>query len=88
MYIEFRLPTGAGGAAASHVNHLLNGELHAWSDRYNIPYTTKIYKYTKRVTFDDESLYAFFALTWDPRSDVSYVREFNLIEPMKVDKDL
>lgn len=84
MYIEFALPTGAGGQAANYVNFLLNEELHEWSDRYNIPYNTKLVKYTKRITFDDEKTYAFFALTWNPKNTQFswYLLNYRLIEPM------
>lgn len=66
MYIEFSLPQGAYGQAALHANHIINGELHAWSDRYDIPYNVKNVKYFKRITFDDDAHYAFFAMTWNP----------------------
>jgi hypothetical protein len=65
MYIEFRLPQGAGGQAALHANNIINAELHKWSDRYDIPYNVKNVKEFKRVTFDDEAQYAFFAMTWN-----------------------
>ena len=84
MYIEFALTTGAGGQAASFVNSLLNQELHAWSDRYNIPYNTKIVKYTKRITFDNEENYSFFAMTWNPLNKKfrNNLLNYRLIEPM------
>jgi hypothetical protein len=84
MYIEFALPTGAGGTAAQYVNSLLNQELHAWSDLYDIPYNTKIVKYTKRVTFDNEELYSFFAMTWNPPNKKfrNNLLNYRLIEPM------
>lgn len=84
MYIEFCLPTGAGGLAAQYVNSVLNRNLHNWSDRYNIPYNKKIYKYTVRVTFDDDKFYDFFALTWRPESNkmLSYLTDFRFVEPM------
>ena len=84
MYIEFTLPTGAGGQAAAYVNHLLNQELHAWSDQYEIPYNTKNVKYTKRITFDDEKMYNFFVITWNPKNTEFkyYLSEYRLVEPM------
>ena len=66
MYIEFSLPQAAAGQAAIHANHIINGELHAWSDRHNIPYNVKNIKYFKRITFDDDAHYSFFAMTWNP----------------------
>ena len=66
MYIEFSLPHGAAGQAAIHANAIITRALHDWSDRYNIPYNVKNIKYFKRITFDDESHYAFFVMTWNP----------------------
>ena len=66
MYIEFSLPQGAAGQAALHANRIITLALHEWSDRYEIPYNTKTIKYTKRITFDDDAHYAFFAMTWNP----------------------
>ena len=66
MYIEFSLPHGAAGQAAAHASRIITRALHEWSDRYNIPYNVKNVKYIKRVTFDDDAHYAFFAMTWNP----------------------
>jgi hypothetical protein len=66
MYIEFSLPTGAAGQAAAHANHIINRALHEWSDHYDIPYNVKNVKYFKRITFDVDAHYAFFAMTWNP----------------------
>lgn len=66
MYIEFSLPHGAAGQAAIHANAIITRALHDWSDRYNIPYNVKNVKYFKRITFDDDALYPFFAMTWNP----------------------
>ena len=65
MYIEFRLGSTDGHGAA-HANMIINNALHEWSDRYNIPYNTKIVKYTKRITFDRDEYYSLFAMTWNP----------------------
>ena len=84
MYIEFNLPRGAGGQAAGFVNSILNKHLHAWSDKYSIPYNKKIHKYTVRVTSDDERTYPFFAMTWMPESKhfESYLLNYRFVEPM------
>lgn len=84
MYIEFRLPTGAGGMAAQYTNSVLNRNLHAWSDQYNIPYNKKIHKWTVRITFDNDQHYTLFAMTWNPKSEnmLSYLTDYRLIEPM------
>lgn len=84
MYIEFQLPTGAGGMAAQYTNSVLNRNLHEWSDRYSIPYNKKLHKWTVRVTFDDDKYYDFFALTWQPKSEnmLSYLTNYRFVEPM------
>lgn len=63
MYLEFILPD----SHAYFVNRHLDRELDAWSQRYQISYRTKTVKYRKRVTFDQDSAYEFFLLTWQPK---------------------
>ena len=77
MYIEFRYAQSAMLTAA--INH----EMHAWSDRYAIPYFTKTVKYGKRFTFNDDAHYSFFAMTWSPRLPVP---DYCLVEPMRIDR--
>lgn len=77
MYIVFDLPNN--DLVIGRFNYNLNQLLHAWSDRYNIPYNTKIHKLTKRITFDNDETYSFFAMTWTGP-------EYRLIDPMKVDR--
>jgi hypothetical protein len=61
--------------------HNLNNALHAWSDRFGIPYNTKTVQNIKRVTFDSDDTYGLFSLTWD------HARfPFSLIEPMNIDR--
>lgn len=85
MYIEFALPTGAGGQAAQYVSHLIRLELQAWAKKYDVKYQSKSWKYTIRVTFDDNSIYSLFAMTWMPTADnfTSYLSNYRLIEPMR-----
>ena len=66
MYIEFSLPNGSAGQAAAHANMIINNELVLWSQKYQIPYNTKIVKYSKRVTFPKDEHYSLFAMTWNP----------------------
>ena len=67
MYIEFSLPHGdAPAQAAFHANMIINNELVLWSQKYQVPYTTKIVKYIKRVTFEQDEHYSLFAMTWNP----------------------
>jgi hypothetical protein len=66
MYIEFSLPEGSAGQAAAHANRIITLALHDWSNKYDIPYNTKLHKYKRRVTFDDDAHYSLFAMTWNP----------------------
>lgn len=64
MYIEFRLPMGAGGMTANYVVAVIRHDLTAWASKYNVEYRNKVFKYTLRVTFDSDELYILFAMTW------------------------
>jgi hypothetical protein len=88
MYIEFRIPSGGGGMPAQYANYWLKQNIKSWAEKYNIAYRTKDIKYTVRLTFDDDKFYNFFAVTWDPKADhmQHVLKEYRLIEPMKVDK--
>jgi len=67
MYIEFALPMdGPGSKRPGLANAWINQEMQAWSDRYKIPYNTKVVKLKKRITFDDDRHYEFFAISWNP----------------------
>jgi hypothetical protein len=66
MYIEFRLPSGAGGQGAAYALGVIRNKLSTWAVKYNISYRTKVFKYTLRVTFDLDESYTLFALTWMP----------------------
>ena len=80
MYLEFKLPAGPGsGYALLQLQKLL----HDWSDRYNIPYSSKLHKYTYRVSFDLDSQYTFFLASWNPVNE--YYTPL-VKDPMKVDR--
>lgn len=64
MYIEFSLPTGAGGMAAGYTNAEIERVLSQWSSHHQINYISKTIKYTKRVTFERDESYTVFAMTW------------------------
>jgi hypothetical protein len=66
MYIQFRLPQGAGGMAATHALAVIRDKLYNWAAKYEVEYRTKLFKYTLRVTFDSDDLYTLFGLTWVP----------------------
>lgn len=84
MYIEFTLPDVPGAPSQGWVNMMLTHELDNWAQQYNIIYKTKIFKNTKRVTFENEQDYSFFAMTWNPKpqSFRDYLANYRLIEPM------
>ena len=67
MYIEFRLPRGAGGPdQASYALSIVQKKLVLWAAKYEVEYRTKVFKYTLRVTFDSDESYTLFAMTWVP----------------------
>jgi len=76
MYIEFRLPNGAGGMAAGHCASLIKKDIEAWAEKYNISYKTKFHKYTFRLCLNSDKDYTQFALTWNPQSQASLRFEF------------
>ena len=88
MYIEFTLPTGAGGMAAGFVHQKLLKYLSKWAEKHNIQYRTKLHKYNMRLTFDDDKSYHFFILSWNPEPGQfdSYYKNFKIIDPMKIDR--
>ena len=82
MYIEFSLPTGAAGQGAGHANMIINNHLVLWSQKYGVEYKTKIIKYTKRVTFEQDEYYSLFAMTWNPD------RKFHSLSRWRIVSDL
>ena len=80
MYIEFRLPMGAGGAAAHVALNQINIDIDNWARNNNIQtYKTKIHKYTYRLCLRSDKDYTHFALTWDPMYNIS--RNFEFKQP-------
>lgn len=79
MYIEFHLPTGAGGMAAGHAASLLKKDIEAWAQKYDIPYKTKIHKYTYRLCLTSDADYSAFAITWNPQYHIS--KRFSFKQP-------
>ena len=80
MYIEFRLPRGAGGPdQASYALSIVQKKLVLWAVKYNIKYRTKVFKYTLRVTFDSDESYTLFAMTWVPHPEHPEWTSYRLI---------
>ncbi len=82
MYIEFSLPQGSAGQAAQHADYIISRELHAWSEKYAISYRTKHVKYFKRVTFEDDAHYAFFAMTWNPNKRYHALSRWRIVSDL------
>lgn len=78
MYIEFRLPSEQAGFS----NMILNNALHEWSDKYDIPYNTKIVKFTKRITFDKDEHYSLFAMTWNRNQAWSVLDRWRIVSDL------
>jgi hypothetical protein len=82
MYIEFQLPSGSAGQAAAHANHIITTALHKWSEHYEIPYTTKLHKYKRRVAFNDDAHYSLFAMTWNPDKKYHVLSNWRIISDL------
>lgn len=79
MYIAFDLRHPLGSRPMSRISEALD----QWCERYQVNgCKTKLQRHYLRVTFDDDSLYALFALTWMPGNQ-DPVFAFSMIEPMK-----
>lgn len=67
MVIEFRLPSGAGGVAASHASAMLRKKIADWAALHNEPlYKARVVApYRYHLTFEDEQNYTLFALTFE-----------------------
>ena len=87
MYIEFRLPQGAGRETAYYALAVIQNEITKWLEQHSLPCKQKTIKYTHRLTFDDDHYYTLFALTWNPKNREQYPSwlTYYMIEPMKVD---
>lgn len=76
MFIEFTAQTAGAGFLTSHVLRMLESNIASWANTNEIPYTTKLYKNTFRLAFDDNRHYTVFRLTWQ---DSPYT-EYKLID--------
>ncbi len=76
MFIEFRTRAQDPKFLVGHIYKMIESEIADWARINQIPYTTKYYKDTFRVAFDDDRHYTVFRLTWQ---DVPYT-EYQLID--------
>jgi hypothetical protein len=79
MYIEFRLPNGAGGMAAGHAAHMIRKEIAVWAEKYNVPYKTKIHKHTLRLCLESDADYTFFQMSWNSKFHSG--NRYNIVHP-------
>lgn len=69
MYIEFKLPRGAGGQAALHCKMQTWTKIQEWAHKRNIQIKyNRVVDYTLRVELARPIDYTVLALTWDPTS--------------------
>lgn len=68
-YIEFRLPSGAGGMAAAHYHQRIKKIVTEWADQnnYSIDNWTLVKQHQPYlcISFNSEAAYTLFALTFD-----------------------
>lgn len=65
MYIEFRLPSGAGGMAAGYTKQAINLALRDTCLKHNIIIVNQVTQpYRYRIEFKQPSDYTLFALVW------------------------
>lgn len=69
MYIEFKSKAENPQFLAGHILKMVEDEIKLWAAVNDIKYTSKYYKQTFRVAFDDDRHYTVFRLTW---TDLSY----------------
>ena len=78
MYVQFNLPNGAGGMAAGHALSIIRREIEQWSTQYNIPFRTKLVKYTFRLCLERQQDYVMFQLSWNPKN--VWAKNYQLVE--------
>jgi hypothetical protein len=78
MFIEFQLPTGSSGPGAGAALHAIKRELEKWSQQHDIPYTSKTVRYTHRVCFEEDKLYGFFVMSWNPKG-INYLNQYVVV---------
>jgi hypothetical protein len=72
MFIEFTLQENSPGFLGSHIFKMVDNKVKDWANVNEIPYTSKYYKNTFRVAFDDDKHYTVFRLTWTDLPDTEY----------------
>jgi hypothetical protein len=69
MYIEFKLPQQGKDTQYTHYAlSAIREEIHDWLEKYPVQHRQKTIKNKHRLTFEDDSNYTLFVLTWKPKS--------------------
>ena len=66
MYIEFSVPDCNDTAEKSYILWLVKQQIAEWQDQYRILPKQKTVKFRHRLCFEEDKLYNFFLLTFDP----------------------
>lgn len=66
MLIEFTVAHSNGWTASSRAG-MIADELEKWSEQYQIPIRYKLHKSILTLCFDNDEIYTFFGLTFDPK---------------------
>jgi len=76
VFIEFKTPAENPRFLTGHIFKMIELEIKNWAALNEIPYTSKYYKNTFRVAFDNDKHYTVFRLTWQ---DLPY-SEYTIID--------
>jgi len=72
VFIEFKIDDTAPSFLSHHLYRMLESEVKDWADVNQIPYTTKYYKNTYRLAFENDKHYTVFRLTWKDLPSIEY----------------
>lgn len=64
MYIEFQTTVENPLFLTGHLLHMVESEFKEWARVNDVAYTSKRYKNTYRVGFDDNRYFTLFRLSW------------------------
>lgn len=88
MYIEFRLPGGAGGMAAGYTKQAINKHLKAIADSGRITIVEQVHQpYRFRVELASEQEYTILALIWPRKNEWFCYKLYNEPITTKYDPD-
>lgn len=68
MYIEFKLPTGAGGMTALHASKYILKRMREWAELHNIKITSEHTGYRMAFMLENPRDYTLFVLSWQTDS--------------------